>query len=815
MFLLSNITRLPTVYVDGVYLDGLLQNSGVLLLPAACALLAVATDKGEFFDSLVKFVLSRLAFKPLVVSLVTKGIFDKRAASGFAEISNLKSLYEHVLDNELRRSMLGSVSRIMQYGLACDEEFAKRHREIDRYNECFLFQMLDEGEQYNYLELIPEGTLRGYIQRDLDTFRAIMDDFGAKEILPDSNVFYDSGKGEMRLAFRMGESYCVLDPSEFSLNPESVRRACILSAEVYRKACYFRHHTGKAPHISPANLLIDKVTGSVMFSTIGRSLCAPHVFAGTTVGDEETDIAKMISILLEGLIFNNGSEVGEFMEENTHTGLYAFLALFIKNMSNREPGHRYSCSRFVYLVDQLKRGSEQGLTQNWLAVVYLRERLKGALFRCNSETITWHGIFQAVNEHLSAHIRAVCSLKVLRAFPFHYRLPFSGRGKRHLHTLSRHLLELSLSRKDLRDEEKDNAPYLDLVEFLLIYSSICVEIVALVRTLRRTLFLQRLSSSPLLSQNRIQVRAGGYEIDVAASDIAGAVIWQPKDKADETITGLSLCQLSLQALFTCELGFEDDFVDVKKPERMRDEVFRKFAHACLVRIPGLEVTVENELQRVFLALRSNGDFARLEGLKEMQNAVAILSQDLRQVRKGLRLSRQHGRADGRYFPPDVRCRSSFHRSCRVKEHAFPGCALTNSFPSSRDGYVSSWDLRGTTVTNLMIPSEGINSLMQDLRKGRFLGFKLSYLYSGKMMLFWDGAAFILNALVLVICDHLKGSSGVSAGLKGICSVSTTLLGPLAIALFLKLILHDMGHWMPWYRQVITYIRKVYSGEKGA
>ena len=207
--------------------------------------------------------------------------------------------------------------------------------------------------------------------------------------------------------------------------------------------------------------------------------------------------------------------------------------------------------------------------------------------------------------------------------------------------------------------------------------------------------------------------------------------------------------------------------------------------------------------------------ARLAGLKEIHNAVAILSQDLRQVRKGLRLSRQHGRADGRYFPPDVRCRSSFHRLCRVKEHAFPGCALTNSFPSSRDGYVSSWDLRGTTVTNLMIPSEGINSLMQDLRKGRFLGFKLSYLYFGKMMLFWDGAAFIVNALVLAICDHLKGSSSVSAGLKGLCSVSTTLLGPLAVALFLKLILHDMGHWVPWYRQAITYIRKVYSGEKGA
>ncbi len=156
MFLLSNLTRLPTVYVDSVYLGGLLDNSGVLLLPVACNLLVTATDKVELFDSLLRFVLSRIPFKPLVSTFVTKGIFDKRAESGQAEIENLRILYAHVPDIELKKCLLGAVSRIMYYGLEYDIEFAKQHRQIARYNECFLFESLDEGSLYNYLELIPE-----------------------------------------------------------------------------------------------------------------------------------------------------------------------------------------------------------------------------------------------------------------------------------------------------------------------------------------------------------------------------------------------------------------------------------------------------------------------------------------------------------------------------------------------------------------------------------------------------------------------------------------------------------------------------------
>ncbi|MBU2054062.1 MAG: hypothetical protein KKC25_03670 [Proteobacteria bacterium] len=814
LFLLTNLSRFPAAYMDSLYLDGLLKDAGVLLLPAACDLLATATDTGPLFNALECFVVKRLVFKPLVISFVTKSISLKHAASGLGEIKNLEFLYTCVSDDELKQCMLGTISRIVQYGLACDVDFAKTHRQEARYNECFLFEMIDTGGPYDYLEIIPEGKLRGSMNCDLDTFKAVIDDFGSEAILPRSNVIYDSGKREIRLQFRTG-NYRGLDPCEFSLTPQSVLRAFVLSADIYRKACYFKRHTGKAPHISPDNLLIDAVTGSVVFRTVGKALCTPHYIEGATFGDEESDIAKMISMLLETLIFKTRSKSEKFLQETTHETINAFLSLFIKNMRAKEPSHRYPCSRFTYLVDQLRHVGESEMTEQRLRILYLRERLKAVLFRFNTGMPTWNGLCRALNEHISDHIRAVCSSEMLRAYPFRSRTLFKGQGKRQLHVVSRNLIELALCRKDFPDAEEDNAPYLDLVEFLLLYASICLEIVALGRTFRCAPALQVISSSPLLTGDRVKVNAGGYEKDVTSGDLAALVILQPKEKTDEVTAGLSLRQLSLKTLFACGIEI-DNTISVRKPETMRDEVFLEFAHACLVRIPNIEKAVEQQLEQVFLALRSNEDFGRFERLEEMREAFTILSKDLRRIRAGLGLSRQRGHADGRYFPPDVRYRRWFERPRYVKQDVLPWCALTNSFPSRQGaGYICSWDLNGTSVTNLMIPSEGLNSLIQDLTKGKCFGFKLSYLYSGRTMIFWDGAAFGVIAIAFAFCDLTKGSTAAAVGVKGLYSVLTPLLEFLLIALFGKLVLHDLGHWVPWHRQIIKFFLNKFHGEKGA
>jgi len=416
-----------------------------------------------------------------------------------------------------------------------------------------------------------------------------------------------------------------------------------------------------------------------------------------------------------------------------------------------------------------------------------------------------------LNEHLSTDIRDVCSRDALRAFPFRSRLLLAGQGKRQLHTLSRDLMELALSRADLPDTERIDAAYLDLVEFLLLYASICVEIIAIRRTLPSAQALQCLMSSPAFTQNRVKVRACGDNEDIAVVDLSALVIQESKEEADEVIRGLSLHQLAIQCLFACEIGFHGDSVILKKPKGMHDDVFRSFIHACLARIPSVETAVEREIQEVFLALRSNEDLPRLDGLEQIRNDIGVLTHDLKQVRRAFRLSRHHGCADGTQFPPYIRCKSLFRRTRSVGEEALPGSGLTNSFPSSR--YGCSWDLRGTSVVNVMIPSEGVNSLMVDLKKGKFFGFKFSSIYSGKMMIIWDGFALTASGLLFVIFELLKGSATAPGVVKGLFNVFTHVLGPILWILLVKVVIYDLGHWVPWHRQFVKFMRKAFSETK--
>ncbi len=804
--LISNLTKLPSVYADSVYLKGILEDDwGVLVLPVACDLLVAATDKGEVFDALSNLMVARLAFKPLVLSLVSDRIFDKRKEAGLSEIENLKSLYACIVDEELKQCMLGSLSRIKQYGLTCNEEFAKQHKLIAQYNECFLFEMIGVGGSYDYLELIPAKRLRHHIPCDLDTFRAIIDDFSAKGILPRSVVSYDSGKDEFRIVYKTEGRYLELDSGDFSLEDESVSRACALASEVYRKGCYFRRFTGKVPHISLENLLFDGASGSVVFQSVGRSLCSLHVVNGTKVGHENADIARMISTLLEKLVFKSQSEFTEFIKTNFHPGMGSFLHLFIQRLRAKDPGHRYSCPRFMYLVSQLPLPHDLLQTRYLPEVVYLRERLKGSLFRYNSEAVSWRGICRALDDHLSFHLRAACSDEALRGFPYRSRLLLSGKGKRQLHVVSKQLFDFALCRKDFPDVERSNPAYLDLLEFLLLYATICLEVLALARIRRNTDALERLVSSTLLSGDQVRVKVGDDEIKVLTKDLAALVIRQPKRETDESTAGLSLRQLSLLSLFSCSVELGNDTIIIKKPQGFREKVFQSFVQASLFRIPNIELAVEKEIAELFSTLRSNDNFDRIERLEDMRDAVNILVQDLRQVRSCIGLSRRSGHADGRYFPPDVRCKSTFRRELRVKEYALPGCPLTNSFPSSQAGYNCSWDVSDGKPMSLMIPSEGLNSLVQDLTRGKLFRFKLSYLYSGRMMAVWDGVVFVFVAIALGFCEHTKGAVTASTGAKDVCSVLTYVLGALVCVLLAKLVLIDIQHWSTRYQKPLNYI----------
>ena len=808
ILLLGALPNLPKRYIDGLYFRSILQGASVILLPAVSVLLAAASDATQLFYDLIDFGLQRLPFKSLFISLVTKELFDKRASSGTAELDNLRELYGQIRDPELANAMLGALSRISQHAPACETEFAKMHRRLGEYNECFLFERTVSDASYTYVELIPESRLREYLHRDLDFARNIVADLSASDVLPPSKFVYFSGAGEVHLEFSSQKQYVELDRKQFSLMGNTIQLALRLAAQAYRKAMYFHRKTGKVTPITLDNVLVDATKNTLAFRTVGKCLCVPHLLGGVPVGDEVSDIAKMVSAFLRDLFFENEVAARTFLEERHHTGMEAVLSDCIKNMKGKEPSYRYTCSRFAYLVEQFTEPSD--LSEQQICMRYLRERLKASLFRFNSQKITWAGICRALNEHFTEHVRVVCGPEVLGDASFRNRIMFRGSSTRGLHTLSQGLLNLVLNRQDVLGANYAADPYCDLVEFLLLYGIICVETVSLAVILNKKQGLKEFFATSPRSEDVVRVEAAGLGADFAVEDLGALLIDEPKEKRDQSMMALSLRQLAVQSLLSCGVVLIDGHtLKVTKPGRLSDNVFHPLSHACLIRLSQIEQFADRILNSVFSGLRSNEDLASPGWLPETWEAVEILSKDLKKARHSLAIVRRHGHAYGGYFP-DILCKSRLRRERIAKEESLPGFALTNSFPTSREGYACSWDLRAASVDNLVIPSEGVNSLMRDLMKGRIFGYKVLYLYSGKALLAWDIAGFIGSGILEAACWLVRAGVGVGQMTKGVCTVGTYVFGPLIFLFFTKGLLYDLKDWLGPNKSVTRVLRAVFT-----
>jgi hypothetical protein len=255
---------------------------------------------------------------------------------------------------------------------------------------------------------------------------------------------------------------------------------------------------------------------------------------------------------------------------------------------------------------------------------------------------------------------------------------------------------------------------------------------------------------------------------------------------------------------------DDHSLRVRKSGKVSDEVFFRFAHACLIRLPQSEQSAEGIVDSVFSALRSNEDFGRLGQLREARKVVEILAEDLQRVRSSLAIARYYGYASCGYFPPNISCKGRFLRKRIAKEDSLPGFALTNQFPTNREGYACSWDERDASVDNLVIPSEGVNSLMMDLVKGKVFGYKLLYLYSGKALLLWDIAGLFVSGIVVAACEAARGAPAVGAVAKGVCTVGTWLFGTATVFLFTKGVLYDLEHWLGPNKKFMRTLREIFT-----
>ncbi len=803
---LGNLGGEPRTYLDGKYLCNLIDGADGILLPAVCSAVVSVTNTSDYFDKLLEFAGSRPALKPSVVAMLSGKLFDSRSGGGRAQIENLRTLYEQVSDPEIKRVLLAGLLRISGDGLSDTNgiDFAKCHPQLARYNECLLFGHTGQPTDYDCLELIPVSRLRQYVPLDVDALKSALEDLAEKEVLPSLKFIYDTGREEVSLQLKLVQGLRPVSKDDFHLDRKSILRALRLAVQVYKKARYFCRVLGKAPFIHVDNLLASESGTTIVFRTLGMSLRSPYLIDGAAVGDEEEDIPKMVGMFLARLLVGDSLAIGEFMKA-VHTGEEAFLALFIRNMSSKAPAEPYSCSRFEYLVDNLVVTSERGEQQ--VAALYMRERLKGDLFRRNSHRVTWYGVSGAVSEHVS-HLREICSRESLRGFAFRDRLALSLGPRRQLHWLSRQLLNLALNRGIGPTGSDLDPTYASLAEHLLLFSAVSIEVLSLFRGVRRGVSRRGPPLALPQSCGSIRISAAGYERPYNRLELAAVATACPAEVTNDATpeeTELSLSQMMLQVLLSFDVRVEGDLLCVGDGGAVPTSVFKSLVHACLVRVPRIEENLRMLVTAVLEALQNNDEMVLPVAGANLREDLLILGRDFGRARKSLRIKRCFGVASGKgCFPSDVMCRSLLGRTITANVSALPGSPLTNKYPSSK--YHCSWDLEAGSVVNLIVPNYGLNAFLSDLKAGKFCGLKLTYLYSGKMMLLYDLMLAVVAFVLLALCEHgqtvLKDHAVWNSCLIAGSKIFQAIMIPIAIKVFLW----DIAHWIPSWRSWIKSLR---------
>ena len=270
---------------------------------------------------------------------------------------------------------------------------------------------------------------------------------------------------------------------------------------------------------------------------------------------------------------------------------------------------------------------------------------------------------------------------------------------------------------------------------------------------------------------------------------------------------LSLSQMMLSILLTFDTSIDGNSLHVCDGGKIPSLLFQSLAHACLVRIPRIEDGLRILVTSVLEALKNNDDIVMPSGIFNLHKDILILAHDFARFRKFIGIKRHFGFASGKdYFPPDVYCWSLLNKPIIAKENALVSSPFISKLPASR--YRSSWDVDSGSVISLFVPNDEFYAFLSRLKSGKLAGFKITYLYSGRMMLIYDLTIAVVAFVSIALCEYGHGvaASKGSAVLSAIMSAGSKITIAIFIGFITKLILWDIQHWFPFIKFWIKSLR---------
>ncbi|MCW3109327.1 MAG: hypothetical protein JWQ09_3833 [Segetibacter sp.] len=795
--------------IDTELFENLLQSNHFLLHAECCKALSLFNSRNSLFEKLLNFISTeKPVYKSFLIDTLGQYIFDRYKSSTDVELENLKVLYDSVADNEIACRALEIVARIKNEFITIKPSPIGDCNKVDSYNECHYYQA-----NYNkqlFIEIIPFNKLPFSKAEEFQEFKRVLSLLSDHQLIPETETDYTTYNESVVIKYFHSERYRNVTEASFSWkNEEDCYKALILINNVYKKANKYFKLFGIFPIVKIENLKIVDSETDIVFTNIGMSLGDRYYIKSCNLDNSNpNDISKNVYLFVYDLFFTNKREWETFEKEPKSD-----IKLFFWYILRRLNSNTISVERLDYLIQEIKKIDYKSSLD--ISQLYFSEKLRISLYDHSKVKVNWYGVTKGLVDVYES--LAITYKKIdFDELSYYNKNRFNSRKPNKLHYLGKELFNLNQNLTNIIPQLVDKYP-VKVFKVLNLFSIFCIEFESLIKILlwekRRLQYLTvdnlniilgrkiyNLSGEEINSINKLIKTYNSKENDIFDSSVHYSL---------KEVSFLCLIKLSKQTFFGNKIELQDLFeACTKGSDRIIDTL--------LTKIPEIEHDIIHLVRDINFSLSKNFRFEATAGIDTdaIQDKIINTLIDCQAIRRGMGSKRVTKRKfTVNKFGNKINIKGYFFGQKQVSVGLTKGIPLSNLSPSHSSRF--SYDIFKKEIINIVLPNERVLELIRNLKKGKFFGYRISYFYHGRQMIFLD---LIFMAFFFAIQTYVTGQYDqktkdpllLDSLFYSICHASLwvfrqALNAPL-VFFIAKIFLYDLTFWSNSYPKFLNILK---------
>lgn len=795
--------------IDTLLFTNILQTNHFLLHTQCCKIISQFSSKNSLFEKLISFITDqKLIYKSFLIDTLGRYIFLRYQNLSSLEIENLKILYKSDVDEEIVLRVSEIIARINNVFITKKPSPIDDCNKISSYDECHYYQSNNNLDLF--IEIIPDRKLKYATTEEYQDFKKIVSSLADYQVLPNNETDYKSYDQSVVIRYFHKQEYKSILSGSFSWqNQQDCYNALLLINNINKKANRYYKEFNRFPIIESNNLKIINDKFDIVFTNFGLSLCDSYFIKNFYLDNSNpNDIGKNIYLFIFDLLFADKKEWDKF-EKESKINISIFLWYILKRLKS----NTISVQRLDYLINEINRiGFDSTID---ICHFYFSERLRISLFEHNLNQISWKGITKSVLDIYESFAITYDKIKFEQTL-YYNKVAFNFSSPKKIHYLGKELINLNLNIENLIPSlfEKYSVKVFKLLN---LFSVLCIEYQSLVKAI-----LWEKKPLSYIKPDSLNVIFDTVTIDVFFNEVSNInklikIFNSTENNIFDESVHYSLKELSfLCALKMTDQKTIDNKLEFIKPDRLQEQDFDLLLNTFLLKIPRIEHLMISLVIEINFSLSKNFQFndSGIVNLKSIEDEIFEVLADLSNIKKCNKIRRHTVRKFlVNKFGTKIIFKRFLKKQKQVSVQLSKGIPLSNLSPAHTSKF--SYDIYKKKIINTVIPNERILVLLKKLKRGKKMGFRLSYLYHEKSMLFFDILGlllfFAIETYMTLNYDHKTTDPLLSDNLFYMISHSSlwvirqTFVAPL-VFFVAKIFLHDLSFWFSGYPKFLNMLK---------